>query len=35
MMSLKEEGGKVEKVDLVDEKGQKPQWETPCGSSGI
>ena len=31
MKSLKEEGGKVEKVDEVDGKGQKPQWGTPCG----
>ena len=31
MKSLKEEGSKVEKVDEVDGKGQKPQWGTPCG----
>ena len=30
--SLKEESSKVEKVDVVDGKGQKPQWGMPCRS---
>ena len=35
MKSIKEEGSKVEKVDVVDGKGQKPQWGMPCRSCGI
>ena len=35
MKSKKEEGSKVEKVDVVDGKGQKPQWGMPCRSCGI
>ena len=35
MKSTKEEGSKVEKVDVVDGKGQKPQWGMPCRSCGI
>ena len=35
MKSLKEVGSKVEKVDVVDGKGQKPQWGMPCRSCGI
>ena len=33
--SLKEESSKVEKVDVVDGKGQKPQWGMPCRSCAI
>ncbi|CAH3041016.1 unnamed protein product [Porites evermanni] len=33
MKSLKEEGSKVEKVDVVDGKGQKPQWGMPLNLS--
>ena len=32
---LKEKGSKVEKVDVVDDKGQKPQWGMPRRSCGI
>ncbi|CAH3041611.1 unnamed protein product [Porites lobata] len=35
MKSINEEGSKVEKVDVVDGKGQKPQWGMPCRSCGI
>ena len=35
MKNIKEEGSKVEKVDVVDGKGQKPQWGMPCRSCGI
>ena len=35
MKSIKEEGSKVEKVDVVDGKGQKPHWGMPCRSCGI
>ena len=35
MKSIKEEGSKVEKVDVVDGKGQNPQWGMPCRSCGI
>ena len=35
MKSIKEEGSKVEKVDVVDGKGQNPQWRMPCRSCGI
>lgn len=35
MKSIKEEGSKVEKGDVVDDKGQKPQWGMPRRSCGI
>lgn len=35
MKSLKEENSRVENVDVVGRKGQRSQWETPCGNCGI
>lgn len=35
MNSLKKENSRVENVDAVGRKGQKSQWETPCGNCGI
>jgi len=34
MRSLKEENSRVKNVDVLGRKGEKSQWETPCGNCG-